>query len=1163
MNKGLAKVAGWIATGWMLLGAPAWGQETRGTQYPFEIALVARQEALLGEPVWREVPELGQPDISIQLAWTAFDRRLEMQGKQTGGEEEVLLDSPKAQLARRRTRTGSIQTDYYAWATELIQSPLAMSVEGFPGVGTAADGLAVSNFVTREFLPMGTGLSYSVRATAAPLSSTDRVMGEHSGRCWPIPFDGALFFEIDDNPLSKTWDREMRYVFVRPDLSAYVVCFAREPVRIERGDGEIPLAFWAGLEAVPEEPVPEKAVRGAVKSQKEAKAVSHEGDASHSYAILFSGGGNRANNHTRYWGDMAAVYSTLTTFYGYSKSHIRVLMSDGTSSAADLSYYGEGNSPSSHGEFGTSSPLDLDGDGEGDVDYSATKGNLEKVFSSMAGSLGKDDQLFVFITDHGTKDDTTGLMCLVPWEASNGYITPGEFAAMCSGIACPIAFAMEFCYSGAFIPNLTAQKNRAVATAADLTTSSAFLPTSHPGFRYMNPWTWHFVAAMRGSHPSLTSTPWNGNGTACHADGNGDGFVSVQEAAVYAKAQIEGAGPYSEKPNYGESASGVGASLYLLKKKQTSLQTVTFDANGGSCSVTNGTYMIGGKYGTLPTATRSSFADWFYMRSYTFDGWHTAANGGTEVTETSTVTSEASRTLYAHWITNAAKQTVAFDANGGSCGESSRIYTVGQTYGSFPTPTWAGHDFDGWHTSATGGAEVAATDKVSSASLLRLYAHWRENKKPNLSFIADTGWSSVAFLTSAPGSTEAMTEFGTNDTIYLNFGYWNSGEADAEYYEFAAWVEDEHGEYVEESGWWDYTDYSLPAGMWFGPYTNADFLVKFAPGAYTAKIWLDSGKHLDESDETDNVISLPFTVGKGTGQELLFRAAGGEQAVTYTMTGLNYRGGGSDASWLHVQTQVLAQGNNQYSLTLTFTCDPNDGKARTATSVSVIAGTIYRFSITQEGAPTERANLTFHQRPDWTTAAFLTTQFGGTVPMSSFKTTDPVYLNFCCANLGTAPSGEWKALIQLIDAADSTIGAWEYDNHPLTNGYYRSCTNSSLGTGLAKGTYRVAVTLDWKGTESELDESDNQCVLAFTVADSGETAVPEIKRIALDAENGTFTLQFHGEAGKTYRAERAPELGGAWTKAGSSAKAGTGGAGTLTVPVPGTWNTGFFRVVPE
>ena len=66
--------------------------------------------------------------------------------------------------------------------------------------------------------------------------------------------------------------------------------------------------------------------------------------------------------------------------------------------------------------------------------------------------------------------------------------------------------------------------------------------------------------------------------------------------------------------------------------------TVTFNANGGSVSPSSKTVKFGNCYGTLPTPTRTD---------YYFDGWYTAATGGTKVT--SNDRPAASITLYAQW----------------------------------------------------------------------------------------------------------------------------------------------------------------------------------------------------------------------------------------------------------------------------------------------------------------------------------------------------------------------------------------------------------------------------------------------------------------------------------------------------------------------------------
>ena len=86
--------------------------------------------------------------------------------------------------------------------------------------------------------------------------------------------------------------------------------------------------------------------------------------------------------------------------------------------------------------------------------------------------------------------------------------------------------------------------------------------------------------------------------------------------------------------------------------------TITLDANGGSVSPTTRAVTSGAAVGTLPTPTRSG---------YTFDGWFTAANGGTKVSASTAVTGNV--TYYAHWT-----------ANGGGSGG-------GDTPEPTPTPT--------------------------------------------------------------------------------------------------------------------------------------------------------------------------------------------------------------------------------------------------------------------------------------------------------------------------------------------------------------------------------------------------------------------------------------------------------------------------------------------
>ncbi|WP_395547454.1 MULTISPECIES: S-layer homology domain-containing protein [unclassified Lacrimispora] len=66
---------------------------------------------------------------------------------------------------------------------------------------------------------------------------------------------------------------------------------------------------------------------------------------------------------------------------------------------------------------------------------------------------------------------------------------------------------------------------------------------------------------------------------------------------------------------------------------------VTFNPNGGTVSETSRSVASGTAVGTLPTPTRSG--------SYSFDGWYTAASGGTQIS--ASTTASANVTYYAHW----------------------------------------------------------------------------------------------------------------------------------------------------------------------------------------------------------------------------------------------------------------------------------------------------------------------------------------------------------------------------------------------------------------------------------------------------------------------------------------------------------------------------------
>ena len=144
---------------------------------------------------------------------------------------------------------------------------------------------------------------------------------------------------------------------------------------------------------------------------------------------------------------------------------------------------------------------------------------------------------------------------------------------------------------------------------------------------------------------------------------------------------------------------------------------MTFDASGGSVTPSSKSVTYDSTYGDLPTPTRAG---------YTFNGWYTAASGGTKVTASTTVAITSAQTLYARWTAN--MYTVTFNANGGSVSPTSKSVTYDSTYGDLPAPVRAGYTFNGWYTAATGGTSVVAGTKVTAASNHTLYAQWTANQ---------------------------------------------------------------------------------------------------------------------------------------------------------------------------------------------------------------------------------------------------------------------------------------------------------------------------------------------------------------------------------------------------------------------------------------------------
>ena len=166
-------------------------------------------------------------------------------------------------------------------------------------------------------------------------------------------------------------------------------------------------------------------------------------------------------------------------------------------------------------------------------------------------------------------------------------------------------------------------------------------------------------------------------------------------------------------------------------------QIVEFDAGEGTCDPSSAVYEIGERYGDLPVPVWAGHA---------FLGWFDAAQGGTQVTAESRVTSRPARMLYARWTD---RQTVTFDPNGGTCDTPSATYAFGEPYGDLPTATNGDLALGGWYTAPEGGEFVLLSTVVEEVAERTLYAHW--GRPQTITFLPAGGTCTVERLVIGQG----------------------------------------------------------------------------------------------------------------------------------------------------------------------------------------------------------------------------------------------------------------------------------------------------------------------------------------------------------------------------------------------------------------------------
>lgn len=191
------------------------------------------------------------------------------------------------------------------------------------------------------------------------------------------------------------------------------------------------------------------------------------------------------------------------------------------------------------------------------------------------------------------------------------------------------------------------------------------------------------------------------------------------------------------EPNGLPNVTSAGATYYAHFATTTLKYRVHFDAatNGGECATENIYVNPGTAVGTLPTATKYG---------YTFNGWFTAASGGTQLAATTVISADAD--YYAQFTANS--HTLTWYLDGGTVstagkigsttwpaknatGTQSRSVAYGTILTTIPVVTKTGYTFNRWDpvpTSSMPNEDVTYTALWNPETNTKYYVkHYQQN----------------------------------------------------------------------------------------------------------------------------------------------------------------------------------------------------------------------------------------------------------------------------------------------------------------------------------------------------------------------------------------------------------------------------------------------------
>jgi uncharacterized repeat protein (TIGR02543 family) len=285
--------------------------------------------------------------------------------------------------------------------------------------------------------------------------------------------------------------------------------------------------------------------------------------------------------------------------------------------------------------------------------------------------------------------------------------------------------------------------------AAATTTSAIAFPSLTSGSA-TNQLYWGYAESATSAGVAGSSTGFTYNAALADASGN----ITTYDAGLSATTG------YSPTATQAAASNTTSTAAIFSDSPGGSEDAVAFNSEGGNnVSSING---VNAATITLPAAP--TFA------GHTFNGWYTAATGGT--LETSPYTLTGSLTLFAQWTT-IATFTVTFLGNtntGGATAAETESAPTALTANGF---TKTGDTFTGWNTLASGqGINYAPGATYPFTASINLYAQWTvAGNSYTVTFNANSGTGTMA-----PQSATTATALTANAFTYTGFTFagWNT-----------------------------------------------------------------------------------------------------------------------------------------------------------------------------------------------------------------------------------------------------------------------------------------------------------------------------------------------------------------------------------------------------